>query len=150
MTTPHIAHVTTTDVTLRYLLLDQLRALRDAGMRVTAISAPGASAEELEDEGITFMPWPHATRAWDPLADARAFGELVRIFRRERFDLVRAHDPKPGVMGRIAARLAGIPCVVNTVHGLYVRPGRIVRPVGSRSSPSSGSRLDSATWSCIE
>jgi glycosyltransferase involved in cell wall biosynthesis/ribosomal protein S18 acetylase RimI-like enzyme len=128
VTTPHIAHVTTTDVTLRYLLLDQLRALRDAGMRVTAISAPGAWAKELEDEGITFMPWPHATRAWDPLADARAFGELIRIFRRERFDLVHTHNPKPGVMGRIAARLAGIPCVVNTVHGLYAtredRPAR--------------------------
>jgi glycosyltransferase involved in cell wall biosynthesis/ribosomal protein S18 acetylase RimI-like enzyme len=120
--------VTTTDVTLRYLLLDQLRALRDAGMRVTAVSAPGAWAETLEDEGIDFVPWPHATRAWDPLADARAFVELVRIFRRERFDLVHTHNPKPGVLGRIAARVSGVPCVVNTVHGLYAtqddRPAR--------------------------
>ncbi len=128
MTTPHVAHVTTTDVTLRYLLLDQLRALRDDGMRVTAVSAPGAWAVELESEGIGFVPWPHATRAWDPVADAIAFGELIRIFRRERFDLVHTHNPKPGVMGRIAARLAGVPCVVNTVHGLYAtredRPAR--------------------------
>ncbi|MGH2637553.1 MAG: GNAT family N-acetyltransferase, partial [Actinomycetota bacterium] len=66
--------------------------------------------------------WRHATRSWDPLGDARAFAELVGILRRERFDLVHTHNPKPGVIGRIAARVAGVPCVANTVHGLYASP----------------------------
>ena len=67
-------------------------------------------------------PVAHATRAWDPRADVRAFRELVAIFRRERFDLVHTHNPKPGVMGRVAARVAGVPRVMNTVHGLYATP----------------------------
>src|SRR5207344_2538552 len=67
-------------------------------------------------------PWHHATRAWDPLADLRAFVELVGIFRRGRFDVVHTHNPKPGLMGRIAARLAGVPIVVNTVHGFWASP----------------------------
>src|SRR6185503_5743754 len=58
----------------------------------------------------------------DPMEDVRAFHELVQILRRERFDLVHTHNPKPGILGRIAARRVGVPCVVNTVHGLYAIP----------------------------
>jgi glycosyltransferase involved in cell wall biosynthesis len=35
---------------------------------------------------------------------------------------VHTHNPKPGVYGRVAARLARVPIVVNTVHGLYALP----------------------------
>lgn len=117
-----IVHVSTVDLTLRFLILRQLTALRDAGFDVSAISAPGPWVKELEAEGIRHIAWGHATRAWNPRSDAAAFGELVSIFRREHFDLVHTHNPKPGVLGRAAARLAGVPHVVNTVHGLYATP----------------------------
>ncbi|HEX2375352.1 MAG TPA: GNAT family N-acetyltransferase [Actinomycetota bacterium] len=117
-----VAHLTTTDLTLRYLLLGQLRRLAAEGHEVTGISAPGPHAAALEAAGIRFLPWRNATRAWNPLADARALAELVALLRRERFDLVHTHNPKPGVLGRLAARLAGVPLVVNTVHGLYATP----------------------------
>jgi glycosyltransferase involved in cell wall biosynthesis len=52
----------------------------------------------------------------------RALGELLAILRRERFDLLHTHTPKPAILGRIGARAVGIPVVVNTVHGLYVKP----------------------------
>ena len=117
-----VAHLTTTDLTLRYLLLGQLRRLAAEGYEVTGISAPGPHAAALEAAGIRFLPWRNATRAWNPVADARALAELVALLRRERFDLVHTHNPKPGVLGRVAARLAGTPLVVNTVHGLYATP----------------------------
>lgn len=119
---PRVAHVTTVDLTLRFLLLGQLRRLRDEGFEVAGISAPGPWVHDLEKEGIRHIPWPHATRAWAPLSDARALAELVKILRRERFDIVHTHNPKPGILGRPAARLSGVPCIVNTVHGLYVTP----------------------------
>jgi glycosyltransferase involved in cell wall biosynthesis/ribosomal protein S18 acetylase RimI-like enzyme len=119
---PRVAHVTTVDLTLRFLLLPQLRRLRAEGYDVSAISAPGRWTADLEAEGIQHIPWPHASRAWNPMADTRAFAELLAILRRERFDLVHTHNPKPGVLGRIAARLAGVPAVLNTVHGLYATP----------------------------
>jgi glycosyltransferase involved in cell wall biosynthesis/ribosomal protein S18 acetylase RimI-like enzyme len=119
---PRVAHVTTVDLSLRFLLLAQLRALRDAGFDVTTISAPGPWVPDLEAEGLRHIPWLHATRSWNPREDALAFRELLAIFRRERFDVVHTHNPKPGVMGRIAARIAGVPCVIDTVHGLYATP----------------------------
>jgi len=119
---PKIAHVTTVDLTLRFLVLGQLRRLRDEGYEVVGISAPGPWVADLEAEGIRHIAWSNATRSWDPRADVRAFAELVRILRRERFDLVHTHNPKPGVIGRLAARVAGVPCVANTVHGYWVTP----------------------------
>ena len=113
---------TTTDLTLRYLLLGQLRRLAAEGYEVTGISAPGPNAGALQAEGIRHLPWRNATRSWNPVADVRALAELVALLRRERFDLVHTHNPKPGVLGRVAARLAGTPLVVNTVHGLYATP----------------------------
>lgn len=119
---PRVAHVTTVDMTLRFLLSPQLRRLRREGYDVTAISAPGPWTADLEAAGIRHIPWPHALRGWDPVADILAFRELLSILRRERFDLVHTHNPKPGVLGRVAARLAGTAVVVNTVHGLYATP----------------------------
>lgn len=114
-----VAHIATVDSTLRFLMLGQLRRLRDEGFDVTAISAQGEWVRDLERDGIRFLPWPHVTRAWDPRADAQAFAALLRLLRREHFDLVHTHTPKAGVLGRIAARRAGVPLVVNTVHGYY-------------------------------
>jgi glycosyltransferase involved in cell wall biosynthesis len=117
-----VAHVATVDATLRFLLLPQLIRLRDEGYDVTTISAPGQWSGELASQGIRHIPWPHATRSWDPRADLMAAWELLQIFRRERFRLVHTHNPKPGVMGRIVARLAGVPRVVHTHHGLFATP----------------------------
>jgi glycosyltransferase involved in cell wall biosynthesis/ribosomal protein S18 acetylase RimI-like enzyme len=137
-----VAHVATVDLTVRFLLLPQLRRLRNHGYEVTAISAPGPWTAGLEGEGIRHIPWRHATRSWDPAADARAFAELVSILRRERFDLVHTHNPKPGVLGRMAARVAGVPVVVNTVHGLYAtRTDRLARKMAVLALESLAARL---------
>jgi glycosyltransferase involved in cell wall biosynthesis/ribosomal protein S18 acetylase RimI-like enzyme len=117
-----VAHVTTVDVTLWTLLRNQLTHLREQGFEVTGISAPGPWVAELEAAGIRHLPWPHATRSWNPWGDLRAFLELLAILRRERFDIVHTHNPKPGVLGRAAGRIARVGSVVNTVHGLYATP----------------------------
>lgn len=125
-----IAHITTVDSTLRFLLLPQLTRLREEGFDVTTISAPGPWTADLEARGIRHIPWPHATRSWNPRADLIATWELLGILRRERFHLVHTHNPKPGILGRILARLARVPRVVNTVHGLYTTPeDRLIRRV---------------------
>src|SRR5438045_3812908 len=51
---------------------------------------------------------------WD---DFRALIALYRFLRREQPSIVHTHTAKAGVLGRIAARLAGVPVVVHTFHG---------------------------------
>ncbi len=40
-------------------------------------------------------------------------------FQKEKFDVVHTHAPKPGLLGQLAAKMAGVPVIVNTIHGLY-------------------------------
>jgi lipopolysaccharide/colanic/teichoic acid biosynthesis glycosyltransferase len=54
-----------------------------------------------------------------PLSDIRAFAALLRLFRRERFTIVHTHQVKSAVFAQLAARLCGVPIVVNTIHGFY-------------------------------
>lgn len=119
---PLLLHVTTTDISLVLLLGPQLRAFRDAGYDVVGISAPGPYVAELASSGIRHVALRHATRASAPHRDLLALAELRSLFRQLRPDIVHTHNPKPGVYGRLAAGLAKVPVVVNTVHGLYALP----------------------------
>jgi glycosyltransferase involved in cell wall biosynthesis len=117
-----LVHVTTTDISLELLIGPQLSAFVEAGYEVIGLSAPGPFVPQVEARGVRHIPLQNATRAMAPHRDAAALVELYRLFRELRPDIVHTHNPKPGLYGRIAARLARVPVVVNTVHGLYAMP----------------------------
>ena len=127
MSAPRVAHLTTVDSSLWYLLRPQLRAVVERGGTVTGISAPGPCVPALAGDGVRHLALRSSTRGWSLTADLRAAAELWRILRRERFDVLHTHNPKPGVYGRIVGRLARVPLVVNTNHGLYISEGRRLR-----------------------
>lgn len=52
-----------------------------------------------------------------PLKDIQTLLQLYKLFRREKFDIVHSHMPKTGLLGMLAAWLAGIPIRINTFHG---------------------------------
>ena len=68
---------------------------------------------------------PDLTRVWmpalvrevRPIEDTIAFFELWRLFRNERPHVVHTHSSKAGILGRWAARLAGVPIIFHTAHG---------------------------------
>ena len=109
-------------MSLDWLLGPQLRAFAAAGFEVVGVSAAGAHVSAIEAAGIRHIAVESLTRSNDPLADLRALRDLVRVFRRERPAIVHTHNPKPGVLGRIAARIARVPVIVNTQHGLWAQP----------------------------
>ena len=116
---PKVIHVTTTDVSLELLLGPQLEAFAAAGYDVIGASAPGPYLDALRDRGIRHVALQHSTRSMAPAEDLRAARELFQVIRRERPAIVHTHNPKPGWYGRPVARLARVPVVCNTVHGLY-------------------------------
>jgi glycosyltransferase involved in cell wall biosynthesis len=108
-------------MTLELLLGPQLEAFAQDGFDVVGISAAGPFVEAIERRGIRHLPLRHATRASAPAQDAHAMVELLQLLRRLRPTIVHTHNPKPGLYGRVASRLARVPVVVNTVHGLYAQ-----------------------------
>jgi glycosyltransferase involved in cell wall biosynthesis len=61
---------------------------------------------------------PELCRNINPLSDLVALFKLVKIIRGGRFHIVHTHSSKAGVLGRVAAKLAGTPIVVHTLHSL--------------------------------
>jgi glycosyltransferase involved in cell wall biosynthesis len=68
-------------------------------------------------DGVRTLQVPGLGRPISPLADLRALWALTAAMRRERPQIVHTHTAKAGALGRVAARLAGVPVVVHTFHG---------------------------------
>ncbi|MDQ7857872.1 MAG: glycosyltransferase [Armatimonadota bacterium] len=85
---------------------------------VTVACAPGGPlVARLRAEGIAVVEIPTLVRAPSPFADLRTLLWLAAWMRRERFHIVHCHSTKAGLLGRFAARLAGVPAILFTVHG---------------------------------
>lgn len=68
-------------------------------------------------EGVEFHQLPSMVRRLRPLSDLRALLALVRLLRRIRPAIVHTHSSKAGILGRLAARLAGVPVIIHSIHG---------------------------------
>ncbi len=119
---PRLAHLTTVDMSLALLLATELEVDVETGHEVFGLSAPGPYVGRVQEGGVTHVAVPSLTRSWSPRRDLAAFRELHATIRALDLDILHTHNPKTGVMGRIAGRLAGVPVVVNTCHGLWARP----------------------------
>lgn len=89
--------------------------------------ATDANCRCLEKENIRCVMLPTLVREIHLLNDVRALWALVRLFRRERPQIVHTHTSKAGVLGRVAAWLAKVPVIVHTPHGhvFYGHFGRL-------------------------
>lgn len=109
-------------MSLALLLSTELEVDLEEGHEVFGISAPGPYVPRVTALGVTHVPLSHLTRSWAVRQDLLAFRELLHTLRSLELDVLHTHNPKTGVMGRVAGRLAGVPTVVNTCHGLWARP----------------------------
>ena len=112
-----IAQVATSDISVRFLLLEHIQALSEMGHEVTAVCSPGQWVDDIRQRGIKVETVP-MSRELNPLRDPRSVAELARCFRRNTFDVVHTHTPKAGLLGPLAARIARVPVIVHTIHGL--------------------------------
>lgn len=103
---------------LRYLLPGQMHFMANNGFDVLMISADGKElAEVIKNEQCRHMIVP-MTRKITPLQDLKCLYRLVKIFRKERPDIVHSHTPKAGLLGMLAAKICGVKVRIHTVAGL--------------------------------
>ena len=94
-----------------------LAALK-AGWDVRLGAQVSDAASEIEGAGIRLHSLPLRRGSLNPLSDLGYLIRLCRLYRRERPDVVHHVAMKPVLYGSIAARLAGVPCVVNALAGM--------------------------------
>jgi glycosyltransferase involved in cell wall biosynthesis len=79
---------------------------------------PEGSLLEQARQTVDLALIPELARSVNPAVDLRALGKLYRFIRRGRYHVVHTHSSKAGVLGRVAAKLAGTPIIVHTLHSL--------------------------------
>jgi glycosyltransferase involved in cell wall biosynthesis len=84
---------------------------------VTGQLAPGEGDMSDLAQGLNWRILPELGRAVSPMADFITLLKLANLIRQYRPHIVHTHTAKAGAVGRIAARLAGVPVVVHTFHG---------------------------------
>ncbi len=112
-----IVRITTVPLSLEKLLEKQLRFMSNY-YEVIAVSSDG---ERLRKVGIAEGVRTHEvglTRKITPIQDLKAVWQLYRFLKKERPFIVHSHTPKAGIVGMLAAKLAGVPHRLHTVAGL--------------------------------
>jgi glycosyltransferase involved in cell wall biosynthesis len=98
--------------------LPQARAARDAGYDVAVAARVRDHGGAIEAEGFRLLPLRWKRGSLNPLAAALAIFEIARLYRRERPEIVHHVSLKAILFGTIAAKLAGLPVIVNAFTGL--------------------------------
>lgn len=97
------------------------------GHRVTLLTgpSPGREGELLDYAGsddFELVVLPELCREISLTKDPAACRKMRRFFAERQFDVVHTHSSKAGILGRVAARKAGVPVIVHTVHGQAFHP----------------------------
>jgi glycosyltransferase involved in cell wall biosynthesis len=113
-----LIRITTVPMALHVLLPGQLRFMNENGFEVVMISAGGENLEQvIQNEKCRHIIVP-MTRKITPVQDIKCLIQLIKIFKREKPDLVHSHTPKAGLLGMLAAKISGVKIRIHTVAGL--------------------------------
>lgn len=93
-------------------------AVRDAGFAVTVITAVDAHGEVIRAAGLDLIPLEVSRKGMNPLREILSILRVTRVLKRLRPALLHNIAQKPVLYGTLAARLAGVPAVVNGVAGM--------------------------------
>lgn len=108
------------------------------GVEVHFISGPTTGPEGSLEAGLqNLIIVPELIRAVHPLKDMQALKKLEGILREQKPDIVHTHSGKAGILGRLAAKRAGVPVIIHTIHGLRSGNFKALRPISFFAAPKS-------------
>jgi glycosyltransferase involved in cell wall biosynthesis len=115
-----IAHVTGPNILggVAICVLPLCKRLAELGAEVTMQINDPRAGRLFDGAGVKAERVGGLVRPIRPAQDLAGIVRLARWMRARRFDVVHTHTSKGGFMGRLAARLAGVPLILHTAHGL--------------------------------
>jgi glycosyltransferase involved in cell wall biosynthesis len=109
--------------------MDLLRKLKADGYQVTAIAdwSDGAYEPMVRAEGIATETIPLTRSRLDAFADLRTLFRLIALYRRLDPDIAQHFNTRTMLLGALAARLTGVPKIINCVNGVGIVMGGTMR-----------------------
>lgn len=113
-------------------------AAKNAGYDVAVITHVKDHGEAIRQAGIRLIPFDLSRRGMNPLSELAVLARLVKVYRKEKPDILHHIAMKPVIYGSFAAKLAGVSNVVNAFAGLgYIfssdeMKARLLRPILER------------------
>ena len=92
------------------------------GLHVRLISGPTTGSEGSMESSFATCPEilsiiPNLIRPVHPWKDFFGLRHLTRVLRQDLPDIVHTHSGKAGILGRLAAKRAGVPIIIHHIHG---------------------------------
>ena len=130
--------ITTAQETIGAFFQRQLPFIASQGFEVHAVCSPGVGLDRVRDSGLVATHPVRMERKPHPVRDLTSLFTLWKLMLRVRPKIVHAHTPKAGLLGMIAATLAGVPVRLYTIHGLplMTRHGAMRRLLATTESIS--------------
>lgn len=100
-----------------WIILGLGRVLQAEGWRVDVLTVDPIFQAEVLRQGLGLVDLDVIRREIRPLWDLGGLVRLRNFLRRANYRIVHTHTSKGGFVGRLAARLAGVPVIVHTAHG---------------------------------
>jgi len=118
-----IAYIVTSYQSFIRILDAKLCALdKFESIDIAVISSPQESSSPVDSLKDGVPPIRHIplymSRRLKPLTDLKSIWQLYNVLRREKFDIVHSHTSKAGFITAVAAKMAKVPFICHTHHGL--------------------------------
>lgn len=95
-----------------------MKGIQNDSISMSLACAPGGPLLELiRNEGMKVITFPDLVQPIAPVKDIAATINLYRYLKKNRYHIVHTHNSKAGFIGRLSAKLAGVPVIIHTVHG---------------------------------
>jgi glycosyltransferase involved in cell wall biosynthesis len=108
--------VSSVSFSFKTLLVHQIDYFKSRGLIVDITCSPDEDADYLAEIGYTVHQIPIA-RKISPISNLQSIIQLYQLMRENNYDLVHVHSPVAALLGRIAAKMAGVKRIVYTAHG---------------------------------
>jgi glycosyltransferase involved in cell wall biosynthesis len=95
-----------------------MKGMNKAAYKADLACAPGGKLIDLvQGQGMKVIPFKNLVQPLHPVKDVLTLIDLTKFLKKQRYHIVHTHNSKAGFVGRLAAKLAGVPVIVHTVHG---------------------------------
>jgi glycosyltransferase involved in cell wall biosynthesis len=113
-----VLHVCAVGFTVNNLILPHIDYFLSQGLSVEIACSPGKEIEKLRQEGYVVHEIK-IDRKINLISNSKSIYKLVNLIQRRQYDVVHVHTPIASVLGRIAAKIAGVKTIIYTAHGFY-------------------------------